>query len=145
MLIKHRMLAAVTVPLVAFSALSIYLCVGLGAQYRAATIAADSITATGPINAAVDALQAERGATSGMMGAADRTAFLPRVTKARATTDAALAVLDELRSGAGHDPRMQQAGLKPDAMLPSDLDETPLKGERPRDLSRRLAREKGGR
>ncbi|AZS22501.1 MULTISPECIES: methyl-accepting chemotaxis protein [unclassified Caulobacter] len=109
MLIKHRMLAAVTVPLVAFSALSIYLCVGLGAQYRAATIAADSITATGPINAAVDALQAERGATSGMMGAADRTAFLPRVTKARATTDAALAVLDELRSGAGHDPRMQQA------------------------------------
>lgn len=109
MLIKHRMLAAVTVPLVALSALSIYLCVGLGAQYRAATIAADSITATGPINAAVDALQAERGATSGMMGAADRTAFLPRVTKARATTDAALAVLDELRSGAGHNPRMQRA------------------------------------
>jgi septum formation protein len=37
---------------------------------------------------------------------------------------------------------MEQAGLKPDALLPSDLDETPAKGERPRDLARRLAREK---
>ncbi|AOO84515.1 Maf-like protein [Bosea vaviloviae] len=37
---------------------------------------------------------------------------------------------------------LEQAGLKPDALLPADLDETPLKGERPRDLSRRLAREK---
>jgi septum formation protein len=37
---------------------------------------------------------------------------------------------------------LEQAGLKPDAMLPSDLDEAPLKGERPRDLARRLAREK---
>ncbi len=37
---------------------------------------------------------------------------------------------------------MEQAGLKPDALLPSDLDETPQKGERPRDLARRLAREK---
>jgi septum formation protein len=34
---------------------------------------------------------------------------------------------------------LEQAGLKPDALLPSDLDETPLKGERPRDLARRLA------
>jgi septum formation protein len=37
---------------------------------------------------------------------------------------------------------LEQAGLKPDALLPSDLDETPLKGERPRDLASRLAREK---
>jgi len=37
---------------------------------------------------------------------------------------------------------LEQAGLKPDAMLPTDLDEAPLKGERPRDLSRRLARDK---
>ncbi len=37
---------------------------------------------------------------------------------------------------------LEQAGLKPDALLPADLDETPLKGERPRDLSRRLARAK---
>jgi len=37
---------------------------------------------------------------------------------------------------------LEQAGLKPDAMLPADLDETPHKGERPRDLARRLAREK---
>jgi septum formation protein len=38
---------------------------------------------------------------------------------------------------------MDQAGVKPDALLPADIDETPLKGERPRDLARRLAREKG--
>ena len=37
---------------------------------------------------------------------------------------------------------LEQAGLKPDALLPSDLDETPLKSERPRDLARRLARAK---
>lgn len=37
---------------------------------------------------------------------------------------------------------LEQAGLKPDALLPCDLDETPGKGERPRDLARRLAREK---
>jgi septum formation protein len=37
---------------------------------------------------------------------------------------------------------LEQAGLKPDALLPSDLDESPLKGERPRDLARRLARAK---
>ena len=37
---------------------------------------------------------------------------------------------------------LEQAGLKPDALLPADLDETPHKGERPRDLARRLAREK---
>ncbi len=37
---------------------------------------------------------------------------------------------------------LEQAGLKPDALLPADLDETPNKAERPRDLARRLAREK---
>lgn len=37
---------------------------------------------------------------------------------------------------------LEQAGLKPDALLPAYLDETPQKSERPRDLSRRLAREK---
>jgi septum formation protein len=37
---------------------------------------------------------------------------------------------------------LEQAGLRPDALLPSDLDETPLKGERPRDLASRLAGEK---
>jgi septum formation protein len=37
---------------------------------------------------------------------------------------------------------LEQAGLKPDALLPADLDETPGKAERPRDLARRLAREK---
>jgi septum formation protein len=37
---------------------------------------------------------------------------------------------------------LEQAGIRPDALLPSDLDETPLKGERPRDLARRLARAK---
>ncbi len=37
---------------------------------------------------------------------------------------------------------LEQIGLRPDALLPTDLDEQPLKGERPRDLSRRLAQAK---
>ena len=37
---------------------------------------------------------------------------------------------------------LQQAGLEPDALLPADVDETPQKSESPRDLARRLAREK---
>lgn len=37
---------------------------------------------------------------------------------------------------------LEQAGLAPDALLPADIDESPLKAERPRDLARRLAREK---
>lgn len=37
---------------------------------------------------------------------------------------------------------LQQAGLEPDELLPADVDETPLKGEAPRALARRLARAK---
>lgn len=37
---------------------------------------------------------------------------------------------------------LEQAGIRPDRLLPTDLDETPAKNERPRDLARRLAREK---
>jgi septum formation protein len=37
---------------------------------------------------------------------------------------------------------LQQAGLEPDALLPADVDETPLKAETPRELVRRLARTK---
>jgi septum formation protein len=37
---------------------------------------------------------------------------------------------------------LEQIGLRPNALLPTDLDEQPLKGERPRDLSRRLAQAK---
>jgi septum formation protein len=37
---------------------------------------------------------------------------------------------------------LQQAGIEPDALLPADVDETPLKAEAPRDLSRRLSRTK---
>jgi len=37
---------------------------------------------------------------------------------------------------------LQQAGLEPDAVLPADIDETPRRGEKPRDYARRLAREK---
>lgn len=40
---------------------------------------------------------------------------------------------------------LQQIGVEPDALLPSDLDESPLKGERPKALARRLAREKAER
>jgi len=37
---------------------------------------------------------------------------------------------------------LQQIGIEPDALLPADVDETPLKSESPRDLARRLAQEK---
>jgi septum formation protein len=37
---------------------------------------------------------------------------------------------------------MQQAGLEPDALLPADIDETPARGESPRELAKRLARSK---
>lgn len=38
---------------------------------------------------------------------------------------------------------LEQIGLKPDLVAPSDIDETPLKGERPRQLALRLAVRKG--
>lgn len=37
---------------------------------------------------------------------------------------------------------LQQAGIEPDALLPADMDETPLKSETPRELVKRLARAK---
>lgn len=37
---------------------------------------------------------------------------------------------------------LQQVGIEPDVLLPADIDETPRKSESPRDLARRLAREK---
>ena len=37
---------------------------------------------------------------------------------------------------------LQQAGIEPDALLPADVDETPLRSETPRELARRLARTK---
>lgn len=37
---------------------------------------------------------------------------------------------------------LQQVGIEPDALLPADIDETPLKSETPRELARRLARGK---
>jgi septum formation protein len=37
---------------------------------------------------------------------------------------------------------LQQAGIEPDALLPADVDETPLQFERPRELVKRLARAK---
>ncbi len=40
---------------------------------------------------------------------------------------------------------LERAGLKPDLLNPSDVDETPLKRETPRKLSIRLAREKAER
>ncbi|WP_262028563.1 Maf-like protein [Microvirga sp. Mcv34] len=37
---------------------------------------------------------------------------------------------------------LQQAGIEPDALLPADVDETPLKNEGAKDLAKRLARSK---
>ena len=101
MLIKHRMLAAVMAPLSVLAVLSGGICVDLGKQYLSAGKAVRSIAIAGPINAAVDALQVERGVTSGMMGAADRTVFVAKVAKARATSDAAIAALDDVRQAQG--------------------------------------------
>ena len=38
---------------------------------------------------------------------------------------------------------LQQAGIEPDALLPADVDETPLRSESPRELAKRLARAEG--
>ncbi|KLK92783.1 septum formation inhibitor Maf [Microvirga vignae] len=37
---------------------------------------------------------------------------------------------------------LQQGGIEPDALLPADVDEAPLKNEGPKDLAKRLARAK---
>jgi len=37
---------------------------------------------------------------------------------------------------------LKQIGIVPDGIIPADIDETPLKGEQPRDLAQRLALEK---
>lgn len=37
---------------------------------------------------------------------------------------------------------LSRLGIEPDAVSPADIDETPLKGERPRDYALRMAREK---
>ncbi len=37
---------------------------------------------------------------------------------------------------------LQQAGIEPDALLPADVDETPLKSENAKELARRLSRQK---
>ena len=37
---------------------------------------------------------------------------------------------------------LQQAGIEPDRLFPSDIDETPLKSEHPRSLAKRLCRQK---
>jgi septum formation protein len=37
---------------------------------------------------------------------------------------------------------LQQAGIEPDALLPADVDETPLKAESPKELAKRLSRAK---
>jgi septum formation protein len=37
---------------------------------------------------------------------------------------------------------LQQAGIEPDALLPADVDETPLKAESPKELAKRLSRTK---
>ena len=40
---------------------------------------------------------------------------------------------------------LQQAGIEPDRVLPTDIDETPQRAEHPRSLAKRLAKEKAER
>ena len=109
MRIKHRMLAAVMAPLLVLLVLSAAICGSLGKQYLAAGAAVRSIAVAGPINAAVDTLQVERGVTSGMMGAVDRSTFLRKVSNARAESDAALSALNGIRGKSARDSKMKQA------------------------------------
>ena len=37
---------------------------------------------------------------------------------------------------------LEQAGIEPDRLFPTNIDETPQKSEHPRSLARRLSREK---
>jgi len=39
---------------------------------------------------------------------------------------------------------LARLGLAPDAVTPANIDETPAKGELPRDYARRMGREKAG-
>ncbi len=40
---------------------------------------------------------------------------------------------------------LQQAGIEPDRLVPTDVDETPLRAEHPRSLAKRLSRTKAER
>src|SRR5215212_2065525 len=84
------------------------------------------------------------GSAPASLPARTRRAFLrnPSLVASRSTTAGWRPKL-VLASGS---PRrlalLQQAGIEPDALLPADVDETPLKSETPRELVKRLARMK---
>ncbi|WP_375463470.1 Maf-like protein [uncultured Methylobacterium sp.] len=70
-----------------------------------------------------------------------------QATRSVAAADAAVSAKPVMRLIlASASPRrlalLQQIGIEPDALLPADVDETPLKSEAPRELARRLARAK---
>src|SRR4051812_39800509 len=56
-----------------------------------------------------------------------------------------MSILQKLVLASGSPRRielLQQAGIEPDRILPTDLDETPASAEHPRSLAKRLAMEK---
>jgi septum formation protein len=59
------------------------------------------------------------------------------------TSDAATRPKLVLASGSARRLQLlQQVGIEPDALMPADIDETPLKNELPRTLAARLSAEK---
>jgi septum formation protein len=75
---------------------------------------------------------------------ATETPIAPDAVKASSTAAAVSATPRLILASAS--PRrlalLQQIGIEPDALLPSDVDESPRKSESPRELARRLARAK---
>ncbi|USQ94955.1 methyl-accepting chemotaxis protein [Caulobacter sp. RL271] len=123
MSIKQRMFLAILTPVLALAVLSLAVCVNQFGQVMEARKATATLRLVAPIEAAVDALQKERGATSGMMAAADRGPFAAKVARQRAAADQALSTLSAGWSGAAPSVRggtlgepMRQAMAKLDAL-----------------------------
>ena len=100
MSIKQRIVLAALLPVLALAGLSLAVCGHYFGQVAKARRAVATLTLLQPIEAAVDALQKERGATSGMMAAVDRAPFVAKVASQRVATDQALAALNAAWSGA---------------------------------------------
>jgi methyl-accepting chemotaxis protein len=88
--IKQRLLAAVLIPVALLTAGGVVRIAEAYQDRADAAAARRSLALARPINGATSALQKERGATAGMLSAAEPAAFRQRVDKERAAADEAL-------------------------------------------------------